>query len=60
MEPQLQRKVMTIQYQSYVAILREKGVEFTPLSDEELSKLPEVDLSRMIRVVRDLGRTPLG
>lgn len=59
MDAQLSRKVQIDSYRSYVNILNEKGLEFRPLSDEELAKLNDQDLSRMIRVVRDLSRTPL-
>lgn len=46
------------QYRSYASILQDRGLEFEPLSDEDLATISYRELNAIVREVRDLARTP--
>lgn len=60
MEGTVSRRIALAQYQGLVNLLRERGISFDILTTEELSKLSDIELSGVIRTLRDLSRTPVG
>lgn len=59
MEGSTNRKILVAQYQTLVGLLKDRSVEFDVLSQEELGKMSDPDLAKVIRVLRDLSRTPV-
>lgn len=52
------RTLLEGQYHAFSSLLEEHGVPFPYLSEEELNALSDIDLQKMVRVLRDLARTP--
>lgn len=60
MSPEMRHQMLVGQYQALVSILNQKGANFTfNLTDEELKTLAESDLAGLVRMLRDVARTPL-
>lgn len=60
MDAATNRKVLVEQYRSYSDILNQKGIVFNGFTEKEVESLNDTDLQRLIRIARDLGRTPTG
>lgn len=58
MNPELNRKALISAYHAYVSTLERRGIVFDVLPDSELEKIPMDDLTRVLRLIRDVARTP--
>ncbi|DAD50530.1 TPA_asm: hypothetical protein [ssRNA phage Gerhypos.4_2] len=58
MDDAVRRKLLLQEYSTYVAIIRQKGLEYHPFSDKDIEKMPIIDLSVIVRHARDIARTP--
>lgn len=52
------RKILESQYHAYIQLLEDHGIHYPIVPQEDLDKMPDTDLTRHIRAVRDLARTP--
>lgn len=59
MDKHQSRSLQEAQYRAYISILDEKGIFFDTLDDALLKALTDAELSRLVRTVRDLARTPV-
>nr|QDH90056.1 MAG: hypothetical protein H1BulkLitter5446_000005 [Leviviridae sp.] len=58
MDELARRKLLLQEYQTYVAIIRQKGLEYHPFPDKDIDKMSAVDLAVVVRHARDIARTP--
>lgn len=58
MTPEIRRQELIGQIKSYQSILASKGIPALPVPEEALKDMDEADLTRVLKDVKDLARTP--
>lgn len=58
MSDPVQRRVLIDEYHALIGFLFDRGAQVTVLSDEELAKMSDSELGRVVKQYRDLCRTP--